>query len=266
MTSVAAEFASQYGPWALVAGGSEGIGAAFAADLAARGCDVVLVAHHPDALEETATRLRMTGREVRTITADLSDQEDRARVISEVAGLDLGLVVWVAAAPAIGRFTDVAVEDLGTVVDLNVRGPVEVVRSLVPGLVARGRGGIILMGSLSAVHGAEMVATYAATKAFTTVWAEGLWSELRPLGVDVVAVTPGATDTPGMRRSNPSSLKGLADAAEVARAGLDGLGHGPVVVPGAANRFAATLLGRLLPRRAAIRVVSTATRRLYDKN
>lgn len=265
MTGVSDDFATTYGPWALVAGGSEGIGAAFAADLASRGCDLVLVAHQTAALEQTAARLRMTGRQVRTITADLADPDARTSVLDAVAGLDLGLVVWVAAAPAIGRFAEVAIDDLRKVVDVNVRGPVEVVRGLVPALVARGRGGIVLMGSLSAAHGAELVATYAATKAFTSVWAEGLWSELRPLGVDVVAVTPGATDTPGMRRSNPSSLKGLSDAAEVARAGLDGLGHGPVVVPGAANRVAATLLGRLLPRRTAIRVVSTATRRLYDR-
>lgn len=260
----ATDFAATYGPWAVIAGGSEGIGAAFADELASRGCKLVLVATGAEALAATAERLRSRGVEVQTITADLSGERARADVVAAVADLDVGLIVWVAAAPAIGLFLDVDPAALRTVVDLNVHGPVDLIRALAPRLVARGHGGVVLLGSLSAVHGASHVATYAATKAFTTSLAEGLWAELSPRGVDVVAVTPGATDTPGMRASNPSSLSGLADPADVARIGLAGLGHGPVVVPGASNKMASVLLGRLLPRRAAIRILSTATRRLYE--
>ena len=239
-------FARRYGPWAVIAGGSEGIGAAFADEAAARGCNLVLIAPGAAALEATASRLRSSV-EVRTIIADLADERARATVIDELVGLDIGLLVWVAAAPAIGLFLDVEPAALRGVVDLNVHGPVDFVRVLAPRLVARGRGGIVLLGSLSAVHGASHVATYAATKAFTSSFAEGLWAELTPHGVEVVAVTPGATDTPGMRASNPSSLSGLADPGDVARVGLDALGKGPVVVPGAGNKVAAFVLG-VLPR------------------
>jgi len=107
------------------------------------------------------------------------------------------------------------------------------------------------------------MASYAASKAFELVLAEGLWSELRARGVDVLACRAGATRTPGYAASRPRRSVPLMEPEDVARRALDALGHGPSVVTGALNRVAAFAFGRLLPRRASIQIMGRATRRLY---
>lgn len=257
-------FAHQYGPWAVVAGGSSGIGGAFSAELARRGCHLLLLAVDGDELDEIAPRLSADhGVQVRTVEVDLARGDLLEVLRPHLDGLDVGLLVWNAALAPAGRFDRVDPAALDTAVDLNVRGPTRLVRELAPHLLTRGRGGIVLMSSLASLQGTGTLATYAATKAFNRVLAEGLWADLRPHGVDVVAVAPGSTDTPSFRRSGARGGPPPGDPAEVARAGLDGLGGGPVVVPGRANRVQAQVLSRLLPRRTAITTISRVTRRMY---
>lgn len=263
---MSSEFARRYGPWALVAGGSSGIGLAFAEELARRGCSVVVVARDDDVHTVADDLQDRHGVEVRGIDLDLG-REDLLDVLAPaIDDLDVGLLVWNAAAAPRGRFDRTPPAALDAAVDVNVRGPVRLVRHLVPGMVDRGRGGIVLMSSLAAGQGSAVLATYAATKAFTRVWAEGLWADLAPAGVDVVAVTPGATDTPAYRASGARGGPRPGDPAEVARAGLDGLGHGPVVVPTGRDRASAVVVQRLLPRRTAVRLMSAVTRRMYGED
>lgn len=259
------DFASRYGPWALVAGGSEGLGASYSRELAARGVNLVLLALDDGSLDTMAAEIRSTHDvEVRTHPLDLS-RPDLGDVVAEaIDGLDVGLLVYNAAASAIGPFETTPLDQHLLALDVNVRGPLVLARLLAPRLVARGRGGIILMASLASTQGTAMVATYSATKAFSRVLAEGLWEELGRHGVDVLAVTPGSTDTPTYRASEPRGGPKLADADAVARAALDGLGRGPVVVPGWNNKAAAILMRRILPRKAAIRIVSRVTRTMYE--
>ncbi len=261
-----AGFVDTYGPWAVVAGGSEGIGAAFASELARRGCHLVVVALDPTTLGTFAQRLRTDhGVEVREVALDLARPDLLTALAPHVDDVEVGLVVWNAALAPTGRFDLTDPTQLDTAIDVNVRGPVRLVRHLAPAMVARGRGGIVLMASLAANQGSAVLATYAATKAFTRVLAEGLWADLSPHGVDVVAVTPGATDTPAYRASGARGGPSPADPAEVARIGLDALGRGPVVVPGRGNRVSAQVMQRLLPRRTAIHAISRVTRRMYDR-
>lgn len=260
------DFARRYGPWAVVAGGSEGIGAAFADELAARRCHVLLVAQGAEALEASAATLRTThGVQVRTVELDLG-RDDLVEVLApRLDDLEIGCVVWNAAVAPRGRFDGVPPDALDAALDVNVRGPIRLLRHLVPAMVARGRGGVVLMSSLAAGQGTALLATYAATKAFTRVLAEGLWADLGPLGVDVVAVTPGATDTPAYRASGARGGPRPGPAVAVARAGLDGLGRGPVVAPRPSDRLAAQVMQRLMPRRVAVRTISRATRRMYGE-
>ena len=259
-------FADVYGPWAVVAGGSEGIGAAYARELAARGCHLVLIGLGAPPLEAVADELRTAhGVQVRTLDLDLARADLLDVVRPAIDGLDVGLLVYNAAYSPIGEFVDVPPADLLTAVDVNVRGPLLLTREIAPALVARGRGGIVLMSSLASAQGSAMVATYGATKAFNRVLGEGLWEELGRRGVDVVAVTPGTTDTPGLRASRPRGGPAPMSADEVARAALDRLGRGPVAVPGWQNRLSGVLTSRVLPRRTAIRLVSSVTRRMYDR-
>ncbi|MDZ4867238.1 MAG: SDR family NAD(P)-dependent oxidoreductase [Alphaproteobacteria bacterium] len=256
-------FASKYGPWAVVAGASEGLGAAFAAALAARGLHLLLLARREAHLLAVADRLRATAKvEVRTAMCDLARPDLPDALAAWTADIDVGLAVYNAAYAPVGDLASQSVNDLLHVVDVNVRGPLVFARTLAPKMVERGRGGVVLMSSLAGYQGAPRIATYAASKAFNIVLGESLWRELRPHGVDVVVPTAGAIRTPGYAAAAGRDAPGTLDADVVANMALDALGRGPVVVPGAVNRVARFVLSRLLPRRTAIDIFARSTKEL----
>jgi short-subunit dehydrogenase len=257
-------FAERYGPWALVAGASAGLGEAFARKLAARGLSLLLLARRREALERLAADLRAAhGVEVRPLAVDLSRPDLSPAVEEALAGIDVGLLVYNAAHSVIGPFVERPLVEQIRVLDVNCRGPLVLAHVLGGAMARRGRGGIVLMTSISGSQGGPFIASYAASKAFNLVLAEGLWEELAGRGVDVVACRAGATRTPGYEASKPKKSVPLMEADEVAERALSALGRGPSVVPGALNRLAAFLFGRLLPRRVSIRIMGRATRRLY---
>jgi short-subunit dehydrogenase len=257
-------FRERYGPWALVAGASAGLGEAFARLLAARGLHLVLLARRADALARLAADLRRAhGVEVRAEPLDLARADLVAAVQRAVEGAEIGLLVYNAAHSVIGPFLERPLSEHLRVVDVNCRGPLSLVHLLGAPMSERGRGGIVLMTSLAGSQGNPLLASYAASKAFELVLAEGLWDELGDRGVDVVACRAGATRTPGWEASRPRRSVPLMEAHRVAREALDALGRGPGTVPGALNRLAAFAFARLLPRRASIRIMGRATRRLY---
>lgn len=118
------------------------------------------------------------------------------------------------------------------------------------------------MSSMAGFQGAPRIATYAASKAFTTVLGESLWSELSPKGVDVVVSCAGAIRTPNYLGSSKAEAPGTLDASAVAEASLGALGRGPTVVPGTTNQLARFVLGRFLSRRAAISIMGKSTKEL----
>jgi short-subunit dehydrogenase len=257
-------FRERYGPWALVAGASEGIGEAFARRLADEGLHLLLVARREGPLDQLAADLRAAhGVEVRTAALDLG-RPDLAEVAAGlVAGLEVGLLVHVAAASAIGPFLDRPLEAQLRVLDVNCRSPLVLAHLLGAPMARRGRGGLLLVASLAGGQGNPLLASYAASKAFEIVLAEGLWAELRARGVDVLACRAGATRTPGYAASRPRGEVPLMEPDEVAKTALAALPRGPTAVTGALNRTAAFLFGRVLPRRIAVRIMGAATRRLY---
>jgi short-subunit dehydrogenase len=245
-------FADRYGPWAVVAGASEGIGAAFASALAARGVNLVLVARRPGPLHALAASLPVQTVEV---SADLSTVDGLAAVASATGDREVGLLVCNAAYAPMGAFLDQPEDGLTTVLDLNCRAPVLLARRYLPGMVARGRGGLVVMSSVAGLQGLPGLSMYAATKSFGAVLADGLWAELRGTGVDVVACLAGAVLTPGYQQSMAKPAPGAKSAEDVVTQALRALGHGPRTVPGGLMKFSATLLTRLLPRRTAIGII-----------
>jgi short-subunit dehydrogenase len=249
-------FPSRYGPWAVIAGASEGLGAAFAEALAARGVHLVLLARREDVLNELAEKLRAShGITVRPLACDLADPAFARDLGAAIEGLEVGIAVYNAAYSFVGRLFDRPLAEALRVVDVNVRAPLVFLHALVPPMIARRRGAVVLMSSLAGFQGSPRLAAYAASKAFNTILGESLWAELSPEGIDVVVSAAGAIRTPNYGKALQKEAPGTLDASQVAERTLDALGHGPVVIPGATNKLASALLRRLLPRRSAIGIM-----------
>jgi short-subunit dehydrogenase len=263
-------FAQRYGPWALVTGASMGIGRAFAHQLAARGVHVVMLASRTGPLEEAAAHVRAAHPDVQVVTAPVDLTLDPEPLWDALAphlrARELGLLVCNAAHSSVGRFLSTPLTEHHRALRVNAGSVLTLVHRLAPPMVERRRGGIVLLASLGGRQGTPLVASYAATKAFDAVLAEGLWSELQPLGVDVLSCVVGATRTPGLLSSSPqltgSGMPAPGEPDQVAREALDALGHHMQVVPGATNRLAAGLVS-LLPRAVAVRLFARAIRQLY---
>jgi short-subunit dehydrogenase len=253
-------FVEKYGPYALVAGGSYGLGGAFAEGIARRGINLVIVARKKDTLEATAARLRETyGVDVKTIAADLADVDNVKKRVGAL-GVEIGLFVYDAAFVPIGPFAEATEDQLAAAAAVNVRAPLLLTKLFATPMIQRGRGGIVLMSSLAGGQGSPNLATYAATKAFNTIFAEGLWKELAPRGVDVLVCTAGAIMTPGYEQAeNVKPAPGTLPPTAVAEQTLDALGNGPVVVPGAVNKIGRFMMTRLLSRRGAIGIMAKNT-------
>jgi short-subunit dehydrogenase len=255
------DFNQRYGPWAVIAGASEGIGAAFAHALASRGVSLVLVARREEPLAALAGTLPVPAR---AVVADLALPAGTQKVFLETQNLDVGLVVANAALSPIGPFPSVDPELLRRAVELNCIAALELARHYTPAMVARGRGGLILMSSLAGQQGSPGIAVYAATKAFDAILAEGLWAELRPHGVDVLACLPGAVSTPGLQRNSAGRAPGTVTPEVVAEAALKALGRKPRVVPGVMMRLSSLFMTRLIPRRTAVGIIARASRDVLD--
>ena len=255
------EFRDRYGAWALVAGASEGMGAQFAGQIASRGVNLVLVARRANLLRDLCETLAAEhGIEARAVAVDLAHPNALLEVAKATDGLEVGLLVYNAAHSRIGPFLDDPLEEHLKALAVNCRGPLMFSHTFGRAMADRGRGGILLMSSLAGGQGAPGIANYAATKAYDTVLAEGLWGELRPRGVDVLACCAGATRTPRYLASQRESGHGGMAAPEmepgqVVAEALAALGKKPSMIPGIANRGAAWLMQRLLPRRTAVAIM-----------
>jgi short-subunit dehydrogenase len=258
------QFGDKYGPWAVIAGASEGLGAEFARQIAARGLHVVLVDVAAELLGAVASEIRAAYQvDVREVVVDLVGADlNLARSLGD--GVEVGLFVYNAAFSPIGRFVEQDLADKLRALDVNCRAPLVLTHEFAASMAARGRGGIVLMSSMSGFHGTAMVATYAATKAFNLVLAESLWAELSDRGVDVLACCPGPTRTPGFEKSNPKGGPTPMDPRAVVEETLLALGARPSHVPGFTNRLAEAFMCRVLGRKSAAQVISGATRRMYD--
>jgi short-subunit dehydrogenase len=259
-------FVGQYGPWALVAGASEGLGAEFATQLAARGLHLVLVARRRELLDTLSAQLRERyAVEIRVLALDLGREDIGQAILDATADLEIGLLVYNAAVSQIGACLDTPLETHLQEIAVNCRAPLILTHLLGQRMVQRGRGGILLMSSMSASQGTAMVANYGATKAYNQVLAEGLWEELRGQGVDVLASLPAPVRTPGYLASAPRNAPAALEPRVVVLNALNALGKGPTTVPGLFYRLAGGVMQHLLPRKTAIQIMARATRGMYEQ-
>ena len=232
MTSSKSEFLKKYGPWAVVTGASEGIGAAFAAELASKGLNLVLVARREDRLEAMSKEL--TGKfriEVRILPTDLASKSSALGLFVNTEDLDVGLLVAAAGFGTSGPMllTNDRVES--DLVEVNCAAVLQ--QSLHYGrrMAAKGRGGIVLFSSVVAFQGAPFSANYAASKAYIQALAEGMGEELKADGVDVLSVAPGPIASGFAARAN-MNLGQTMTPEVVARVSIAALGKQRTVRPG----------------------------------
>lgn len=229
-------FTDKYGPWALIAGASEGLGAELAIGAAQRGCDVVLIARRESKLQAVADEIeRIHNVRTRALAIDLSAADAAATVLSAVDDLEIGLFVYNAAAEPRGLFLDTPDDELVRNIHMNCIVPTLLTKALAAKMVERGRGGIGLCSSGGALQGLRIFAAYGAAKAYELLLAEGLWDELRFAGVDVMGYVIGTTLTPEFRRNRDvtpeveAALRaaGAQSPDECAARFYDILGSGP---------------------------------------
>ena len=254
----------------MVAGASEGIGAAYAEELASRGLNLILLARRSELLHSLAAQLSNEYEvKVKILVLDLSASDAAEQIHNEVEELEIGLLVYNAAFSVIGPFLERPLDDHLRETQTNVLAPLKLVYLFVGQMLARGRGGIILMSSLSAFQGSAYISTYAATKAFNIVLAEGLWEEWRERGVDVLVCVSGAVKTPNYIASEPEKTGGLGDMTmppgQVVREALNALGKQPYVIPGRMNRVASFVMRHLLPRKSVVRFMGRILKDMYVK-
>lgn len=224
----------RYGPWAVVAGGSEGIGGAFAEGIARGGINLVLLARRAEPLEDTAERIRAeSGVEVRTLGVDLTAPDMLDQIRSVTDDLEVGLLVYNAGADSgFDGFLDRELDDCLRLIRLNAIGQVSCSHHFGKMMAQRGHGAIMVVGAMSAYAGAPSHTVYGGCKSFALTFCEGLWWELKDKGVDVVYVSAGATATPAMDRlglnDDPDRYQ-LSD--DLARGALANIANGPLFVP-----------------------------------
>jgi uncharacterized protein len=245
---------------ALVTGASSGIGRQLATQLAADGSDLVLVARRTSLLDELAAQLRAAHRvQAEVLTADLTTPAGLGAVTARLGDADrpVELLVNNAGVGAEGPFADRPAADAAGQVSLNVLALVTLTRAALPGMLARGHGGVLNVSSVAGFFPMPGSAVYAATKAFVTSFSEGLSGEVAGRGVHVTALCPGFTRTEAPPEGSEAGLPAFAwlDASRVARAGLDAVASGRVIcVPGAQYKSVVPL-ARLVPRRAVRRAM-----------
>ena len=258
-------FFQRYGPTAVVTGASSGIGKAIARMLAAMDFDVIIVARRRDRLDALASELtRVHDMAAHICVADLGTAEGMEDLLKTCRGKDIGLLVSNAGFGMKGPHETNDPDTMNRMLAINCVAPMQLCRRLIPQLKERGRGGIIITSSVESLMGFPYSAPYAASKAFATSFAEGLWGELSPSGIDVLALCPSSTDTEtlDLQGVDKSTLQGMMSPAEVAREALDNIRKGPVYIAGKHNQEAFAGI-TAMPRRDALLMMAETLKALF---
>ncbi len=252
---------AQYGEWALVAGGAQGIGEAYCEYLAQQGIPIIVLDNDEAALAACVRRLKAKySVSVLPLHYDLSVIDDMALLMEKLGAYEIGLLVYNAATADVGAFykPDGSLDFELQKLNLNVVNPLRFIYALAKPMLKRKRGGIILMSSGTGLVGSPYYAHYAATKSYLINLAEGLWYEFKPYGVDVLACIAGLTTTPKIKAAiaRGEGMHGKYQTPEeVVSEAFQSLGKLPRVITGKHNRLQMFILG-LLRRPVAIRAIA----------
>ena len=264
-------FKEKYGPVALVAGASTGLGAAYAHALAARGLDLVIVARRKELLDDTAHIISSEYKvRVLPVVCDLASSNATEQIQNATNGMSINCLVYNAAASYIGPFLSVAVSEHTRITTVNTITPLKLIYAFAGNMIEQKRGAIVLMSSLAGFQGSGYLTAYAASKAFGRILAESLWYEWKLKGVDVIACCAGATATPNYFGSSPRETGFPAPRPQapekVVEACLRRIGKTPSFISGNGNRIVSFLMQHVLSEKMAINLMGNTTRRMYGIN
>jgi uncharacterized protein len=258
----------KYGSTALVAGASEGLGAAFSQYLAAQGMDLVLIARRKEPLEQLAATLRAQFKvQVQCLPCDLAAPTAAMEIFAALQGREIGLLVYNAAIPFIGRFEDDPIAHHNQIAQANMVTPMNLLHLFGEEMLKKGKGAMVVMASLAGFQGSGFLAAYAASKAFNRVLAESLWYEWKDRGVDVIACCAGATATPNFVNTKPEKTSLFAPKVQSPEAVVAEcfrkLGKRPSFISGTGNKIASFFMQKVMSRKMAIKVMGDTTRKMY---
>lgn len=226
----------KYGEWAFVGGGSEGMGGEWCNKVASEGMNVVVTGRHKEVVDAKVAQLKADyGVEARGITIDFGEIDAPVKAAEAVKDLEIGLLIYNAGLASMELFPDRDVDFEMYRLNVNVRSGLYLALTFSKGMAQRHKGGIILMSSTAGLVGTPYVQTYSATKAYNLTLAEALWAELKPFGIDVMAVIPGNTIGQNFKEV-PAGTPGYQTGAEVVAEALEAFGTEPNVITGEWNR------------------------------
>jgi len=229
-----------YGEWAVITGASDGIGKATAIELAKLGFSLILIARRNHLLKQLGEDLKeQYGIMYQTIVADLSKKDDVQKIIQQTSTSDIGLFVAAAGFGSSGLFVDSQIENELNMLEVNCSSVLSLSHHFGRLFKIKKRGGMIFYSSIVAFQGVPLSANYAASKAFIQSFAEGLHTEMKAYGVDVLVVAPGPVNTGFGQRAKLNIGNEAESPATIAQGSLNALGKKITVRPG----FIAKLLG-----------------------
>jgi uncharacterized protein len=255
---------------AVVTGASSGIGLELARQFAMNGFDVMAAAEDRR-IFDAAAELGVLGRDVIPVSTDLATSEGVEELYGAIAatGRPVDALVLNAGVGVGGEFVDTPIEDDVNLIELNVVSPVRLAKLVIPDMVKRGRGRVLLTASVASTMPGPYYATYAASKAFVLSFAQAIRHELGDRGVSVTALMPGPTDTDFFRRADmedtPVGRARKDDPAQVAADAFEAMMAGSDhVVAGSVKNKAQTIAAKVLPETATAAVHGRLTRPDHD--
>lgn len=248
------------GKTALITGASSGIGAAFATELAKEGATLILTARSESTLRTLAEKLtQQFNTQVHVFPADLSQPGAADALMKTItsAGLSVDLLINNAGVGKWANFLDESQASYESMLMLNITSLMNLTYQVLPGMLAKGEGGIINVASTGSFQPTPYIAVYGASKAFVLNFSEALYGEYMERGITVTALCPGNTATGFQAEANADTQGMRADTPEtVARQGLAALKRGDNYQVVGTDNYLQSLLPRVLPRKTVIRIVS----------